>query len=291
MDVLKEAFDALNQRIRSPMVGSVLVAFCLANWMPLWVLFFADMPTLEKLTYFEAQTSTVSLYVAPVVLGLGFAIAAPWIKLVGAWVAQGPMGRLRRLQASQSTDAQVFALKEAARLEEAEALLESEKAERKAAREKELIGAAKRLEEAKEISPEAVQTLQKKRDEFEAGEALAYLRNNEVAKDLLEAATKQPDGWFAFEGNELWGSAGYSSPLRAFGSHRETVLAQEAAKKLESLGVFDSKTERIEVGPQKVSENFVTGKSLVGADNSAKTGLVVTAFGYGLQEKLRDLPF
>lgn len=140
MDSLREIFDAMNSRIRSPIFGSIAVMFIIFNWKPLFYLAFAHKPAEEKFQFFDANVTLISGLVAPIALGVLFAIASPWIALFSAWLAEAPTTR-RKLRQTKSTDK---ILTEKLRLDQTRnQLLASE--------ERALIDAAKRDEEVKEI--------------------------------------------------------------------------------------------------------------------------------------------
>lgn len=102
MEAVKEMLDALAQRIRSPIIGSVAVVFAVVNWQPIWYLLFADRPVRQKFLYFNNNTDICSLYVWPILIGIFFAITAPWLKYAGAWFASKPVFMLRNLQNAEA---------------------------------------------------------------------------------------------------------------------------------------------------------------------------------------------
>ncbi|NDW53286.1 hypothetical protein [Aliiroseovarius sp. PrR006] len=126
-DFLKDVFDAAQSRIRSPFIGSIVIVFLAINWQPLFYLLFADKPVRARFLYFEANTDNWSLYVYPPILGFLVAFAAPWLKLLGAWIASRPVRLLRNLQHHEEIEREIHALEQSARLADARA--KQEKAE------------------------------------------------------------------------------------------------------------------------------------------------------------------
>ena len=57
LDIFKDSAEAWLQRVRSPILGSAALLFFAINWKPIWYLVFADKPVLEKLDYFDTNTS------------------------------------------------------------------------------------------------------------------------------------------------------------------------------------------------------------------------------------------
>lgn len=102
MDSLKEIFDSLNQRIKSPFWGYIIIAFAGVNWKPLYYLFFSGEPALMKFNYFDENSDCLSLAIYPVIIGVATALAAPYIADFGSWWAKKPTNswRLRHVEAS-----------------------------------------------------------------------------------------------------------------------------------------------------------------------------------------------
>lgn len=173
-DFLKSVFDAWDERIRSPILGSLLFSYVAFNWQPLFYLFFADQPVAVRLRFVELNTDFKSLIVCPLAVGLVIALAAPWINVVGAWFAKFPNLRLSNLQAREASERRVNELnlqadvliaearRDAAQQEaiaEVEAAKEEAIARVNAAREEAKLEAAERLKRADEIGDSAKEEL------------------------------------------------------------------------------------------------------------------------------------
>jgi len=98
MDGIKEILDALNTRIRSPIFGSIAIAFIFTNWKSLFYLAFSNTTVSAKFFYFDANTTVWSLIVIPMVIGLALAIASPWIALFSSQIAEFPTSKRKLLQ-------------------------------------------------------------------------------------------------------------------------------------------------------------------------------------------------
>ena len=98
MDGIKEFFEALGSRVKSPILGSVLISFIVINWKVLFFVLFAKVKAVDKFEYFDANTGLTSLFVIPLVSGLALAIASPWIKLGGMHLAKTPREKMKALQ-------------------------------------------------------------------------------------------------------------------------------------------------------------------------------------------------
>ncbi len=95
LDLFRDIYDSISQRLRSPFWGYILVSFIFLNWKPLYFLFFADVSVLEKFSYFDETASYASLFALPVLLGVAVALLAPYVSNFGSWWAQEPTAKRR----------------------------------------------------------------------------------------------------------------------------------------------------------------------------------------------------
>ncbi len=85
-DFFAQSLQAFQERMRTPWIGSILIASLLWNWQPLLFLVASDTALVTRFTYFESHTGWCSLFVGPVIAGFLFAAAKPWISLVMDWL-------------------------------------------------------------------------------------------------------------------------------------------------------------------------------------------------------------
>jgi len=175
MDSFKEIFDALNSRVRSPIFGSISIAFIVFNWKALFFLTFANTTASERIHFFDDHTTLWSTLFLPIAIGLAFAIASPWIALFSTWAAEEPTMR-RKIRQTKSSDK---VLTEKLRLEQT-------RIQFLATEEKALIEAAKRDEEVQDIRDDNIrENLQKQIDEVR-NPHIKTGRGKELADVLLE---------------------------------------------------------------------------------------------------------
>lgn len=110
----------------------------------MYYLFFAEKPVQEKLLYFDANTSLITIYLLPISLGIAISVGMPWLKFSGAWIAKLPSRYLHELQDSEARERRINELTGKAHEETAVANFEAASEQRK-------IDAAKRLEDAKSV--------------------------------------------------------------------------------------------------------------------------------------------
>jgi len=123
-DFFAQSLQAFQERMRTPWIGSILIAFLLWNWQPLLFLVASDTALLTRFTYFEIHTGWCSLFFGPVIAGFLFAAAKPWISLgmdwLGAWAIHRSRLRADRLAEDRSfkrLDLQAALLKKKAEIE------------------------------------------------------------------------------------------------------------------------------------------------------------------------------
>lgn len=187
-ELFKQIGEAWNERLRSPFLGSIFLFFLAANWRPIFYLLFAEKPVRARFLFFDANTSHVSLYLIPIGGGVTFALASPWLKLLGAWVASFPKARLHSLEETEAQKRRIAKYQLAAREEEAKAALEAAEEDRK-------IDAAKRLEEAKNVQgSELEEELKRDREERETARNPVRDQLSKLEQLIVLALGIQGDG-------------------------------------------------------------------------------------------------
>ena len=144
-DWFKEILSAADSRIRSPIIGSVILFFAVFNWRPIFYLLFSEQSVAIRLRFFEMNTNWYNLYLWPGIVGILAAVIAPWIKLIGAFLVANPVRRLRNMQQDEDLKRRIYLMNQSTEEEDATSKLEEAKERRK-------IEAAKRLEEVSKIS-------------------------------------------------------------------------------------------------------------------------------------------
>lgn len=102
IDFIKDGAEAWLQRIRSPLLGSVLLVFVAWNWKAIYFVLFSDTPIFIRFWYFDHQTSISSLLFVPIGLGMCIGVATPFINVFGSYFAKWPIERLRLIQAESA---------------------------------------------------------------------------------------------------------------------------------------------------------------------------------------------
>ena len=107
VDFLANLWNAWQQRIRAPFIGSIALSFIAINWKPIWYLLFANATARDKFHFFDNNTSLFSLIFIPVILGIFLALISPWLRLVGTWWTQVPASTMKKIQADSEHDLKV----------------------------------------------------------------------------------------------------------------------------------------------------------------------------------------
>lgn len=94
MEIIKDLFGAVSRRLRSHFFGSILLSFIVINWKPIYYFLYSDTTIWAKFIYVDG---TLKLW-EPLGIGVVIAAAAPFVALVGAWVASFPTAKLKSLQ-------------------------------------------------------------------------------------------------------------------------------------------------------------------------------------------------
>ena len=94
-DFFAQSLQAFQERMHTPWIGSILIAFLLWNWQPLLFLFASDTALPARFAYFDAYTDWLSLFAGPIATGFVFAAAKPWISLGMDWLGAQAIHRSR----------------------------------------------------------------------------------------------------------------------------------------------------------------------------------------------------
>jgi hypothetical protein len=95
---MNDLVDAVTSRIRAPYFGYSLLAFVALNWRGLFLLFVTEGTPQQRLDAFDAETSKLTLYVLPLVVGLTVAATAPWVRLAFSRLWIKPLQRIDFIQ-------------------------------------------------------------------------------------------------------------------------------------------------------------------------------------------------
>lgn len=102
MDYLKEYLEAWSSRVKSPVVGSIILSYVIFNWKAFYYLLFAETSAAVRIRFFDLNTRGWDSFIFPVVIGVVLAVGLPWINLLGSLLALKPMQRSRDLQINES---------------------------------------------------------------------------------------------------------------------------------------------------------------------------------------------
>lgn len=240
LETLKEIAEAWSQRARSPIIGSILLAAILINWQPFWYLLFSERPVLQKFRYFDANTDASSLFWWPIFFGLSAAMLVPWIRLLGVVIVRMPTKLARRLQHDDSHEQRIYQLKKSAEEIRVQANLDEAAEEAK-------IGAARRLERAREVGGDALEDeiLERRTNEKTAADldltrttlGLLLLVASSNEGSIMRKHVRTDDGSFKMI---TIGAEDF-----AVTSNRQDVVLQAAIDELVTDGLFSSAGEKI----------------------------------------------
>ncbi|MCL7409714.1 hypothetical protein [Marivivens donghaensis] len=107
MDFFKEVKDFFSERLRSPIITSISFVFFLLNWPSLFNLVFGDTTVLERIEYFDANTTICSKYVFPVAFGFMLASIWPWIAFAGSKIVSRGVARTKEFQIEEAHKVQL----------------------------------------------------------------------------------------------------------------------------------------------------------------------------------------
>ncbi len=97
---MKEIFEVIESRVRSPLFGYFVFAFISVNWNPLFYLFVEKTRVLNRIQYFQDHTDWLTLLIFPLVTAMVLSIAYPWVNYGFLHLRKFPTDLRNKLQAS-----------------------------------------------------------------------------------------------------------------------------------------------------------------------------------------------
>lgn len=83
---MKDIFDAIDSRIKSPVFGYFLLSMFAFNWQPIFFLLFDDGSVIDRIAYFDEHTNAETLLVLPLI----FTALYPWLQYAFIWINSKP---------------------------------------------------------------------------------------------------------------------------------------------------------------------------------------------------------
>lgn len=96
---MKEIFEALESRIKSPVMGYFLLSFVAFNWQPLFYLIVENKGALERIDFFVGNTTWKSMFLYPFIASSFVAVIYPWINYAFLYLCLKPTELKNTLQA------------------------------------------------------------------------------------------------------------------------------------------------------------------------------------------------
>jgi len=184
---MRELFEMMGARIKSPVLGYFSISVLVINWEPIYYLFASDFDAVTNIAYFNQHTSGWTLLYLPAIASSLLAVLYPWINLLFLWLVFFPTKYKNRLNASSEHD-------ELLRKQE----LEDMRSEIVATREEELIRRGKsdsKLEEEipdDKIKEKVKDDINKLRAKSDLDRAIENLSSS--ARELLGEASRDKNG-------------------------------------------------------------------------------------------------
>jgi hypothetical protein len=94
-DTINQLKEAITERVKSPFLGSILLAFIAFNWKAIFYVIFADKTVVEKFAYWDLYTSTNTKLLYPIIAGSVFALVIPYISSLFAFLIEWPISKSR----------------------------------------------------------------------------------------------------------------------------------------------------------------------------------------------------
>lgn len=142
---MKEIIQAVEARIKGPVMGYFGIAVLIFNWQELFFLIVDNGDAASRIKYFVDNTSVKSLLYVPLASAVIYTIVYPWVSVVFLYICQKPTDLINALQAK--SEHKTLTVRND---------LEKLRAESLAIQEQSIIESAKRDQQIEEIEDEAL---------------------------------------------------------------------------------------------------------------------------------------
>ncbi|UWQ84536.1 hypothetical protein [Leisingera caerulea] len=224
-DLIKDFFQTLSERTRSPILVSILLSLVLWNWKALFVLFFSNLPVLARVWYVNSQSDVFVSLVCPVAAGVVVSILIPFLISFGAWAASWPRFWLFRIERLQVRKREV----EIQKIENEKQRLIDEA----------IISAGESEKRAEKLGPDVVEALHAARDESTDQIFTNKSPRYQLARAILRLLSKEPlssqEDQFS---KKIQKYLGMMDKVILQNDHRLSEETSEALNMLESLGAL-----------------------------------------------------
>lgn len=226
---MKDIFEAIESRVKSPVFGYFVLSMLAVNWKPFFFLFFDDSSVTSRFAYFDHHSSYVTLLVYPALLAAFYSIFYPWVQYIFIWISSKP-AHLKNLQNINAEHKQLIEQQK----------LENVRSEQKKKAELEVIERAKRDQKiAEEITDEGT------REKVQSEIKNIRQENEEMSNNHLDINADQLNILEKF--SDLDGAVWIDDLLEMspFGGVKTKYLVEELYSKdfIEIYNNYDNRTE------------------------------------------------
>lgn len=95
--MIRLIWDAFSDRVGNPWVGSIFLSVLAINWNAFLYLFFSQEGVLDKIEYFEQNTTRSSLVFIPIGVGIAVSVLMPWFSFFHIQMSEFPHARARAI--------------------------------------------------------------------------------------------------------------------------------------------------------------------------------------------------
>lgn len=104
MDEIKELIETLGNKIKAPIISSILFSSLAFNWKVFFYITFANATAIEKFAYFDMHTNIFKLLVIPVLIGSAFILLSPLLNHAAIIMTKGIKTKTRKIQADSQNE-------------------------------------------------------------------------------------------------------------------------------------------------------------------------------------------
>lgn len=104
MDEIKELIEALGNKIKAPIISSIIFSSIAFNWKVVFYIVFAKATPIEKFAYFDMHMSIIKLLIIPAIIGSAFVLISPFLNHFAILLTKNIKTKTKIVQANSKSE-------------------------------------------------------------------------------------------------------------------------------------------------------------------------------------------
>ena len=86
IELIKDLIEGYKERIKNPIISSLIISFSIYNWRPISILIFSPNKIEDRINYVENQYLNSNVIFYPIIFALAYTIIMPYLNVIATWI-------------------------------------------------------------------------------------------------------------------------------------------------------------------------------------------------------------